>query len=434
MASGAVPNFEDFKKQQPDSGVPNFEDFKAQHDQMPQPAPAAFLDKAQDTVGRTVGTIASDLNPISLIRGIPAALHQGFTPPNMQPTQDAIKAGNYGEAFKRGVGTLPIIGPPLETMTRDLTEGRIPEGIGHAAAFYLGGKAPEMAGRMMGAPAEPLVRSALKLPPSAHEYGAEPEAFTLQHTTGTNIPDIENQSRRVVESKMAQRDAGIRAADTNGTTVSLRPSRNIVTSGIQGEQAKNLIPTEMDPIQEHITVAHPGFQGRTVPTNPGELAEDQLPSHFQSLKQGVQNFARFNPNNSSSTPASAELARSVHHQMGEDLNAAVPGTAGLNHIIQSGIPVAERTHKIGLNAGPLENAVDAATARTGALVGPAVGLASGHPGVAAATFATQQFLNSPAFKMRLARMMFGGGRELQSPIAARAGIAAPIVTIPQEQQ
>lgn len=308
------------------------------------------------------------------------------------------------------------------------------------------GKLTDLVGRGLQRLAQPFVRLGLKLPPTAHDYGAQPEEAALRLTHGTDPEDIENQANATMENLTNQRNAALSSAGARGVKVPLAPSRGLVNAGIQSQQAGNDVPREMLPIREHFEVPHPGFTGAVMqpPTPmvqspssvlgpngqplmtlvpgtkpPARVADYQPPMDFQRMKQVLQSrFANFTPGESSRE--AVDLANQVHHQMGSDLETAVPGTAPLNKDIQSLIPLAKRAHATMLNAGPIENAVDAATRPTGRLAAPFIAGSVGGPLAAAATFGTQQALSSPRNMIRMARGLYGmGGQSQAAKNAAR---------------
>lgn len=99
--------------------------------------------------GRAISTAASDLNPMNLFRSARHPFDTAKTLFNATSnavgrTQQALGQGNYGEAAKSALGAVPVVGPAAETVARDVTEGRIPEAVGHIGAAYLGSKLPKV--------------------------------------------------------------------------------------------------------------------------------------------------------------------------------------------------------------------------------------------------------------------------------------------------
>jgi hypothetical protein len=98
-------------------------------------------------VGRGVGAAADWLNPLNLVSLIahPYESTVGASARSLDAAGEARRHGDYGEMALHGLGALPVVGPPGESILRDIGQGNIPELLGHAAAAYLMKKAPGVA-------------------------------------------------------------------------------------------------------------------------------------------------------------------------------------------------------------------------------------------------------------------------------------------------
>jgi hypothetical protein len=369
---------------------------------MPKPAaPAAFLDKAKDAVGRTVGTVASDLNPVSLIKGIPAAWHQAVTPADMGPTKDAIKAGNYGEAFKRGIGTVPLIGPPLETITRDATEGRTAVGAG----------------------APPLAESALGIRAINRAYGRTPGLAALRETSSISPGTIAAQAQGRLGDLNTQLE---KVVGSSNAPVDLGPSRDVLANAEATARSRNAGGTvrQLQPMQGHLSTD----------MNTGlPLAPIQSPSGALALKRGFGDEFIHNWNPETMKDVKSTAAKAYHVQA-DALHQAVPESADLDKRASSLIPVAQRAEAIDRGPGIGQRSLQRIAVHTGAGLSAFAGYKLGGIPGAIAGGLIPEVITSPQAQMIGARALDLGGRLLKAPITGKIGLAGSGITIPQERQ
>lgn len=152
MGSAAIPNFEDFKKQQPDSGVPNFEDFKAQHDAAP----------TEDTEPGNHGVSEFLTSPHGFLREGAGHLFHGI--------RQAVSPDPGTSRWSGGTEALH----GAESMATPFAMGAaIPAVVGGGIAPALGGAA---VGTAAGLVANPLMRAGIAVAgggPEAQEFGGD---------------------------------------------------------------------------------------------------------------------------------------------------------------------------------------------------------------------------------------------------------------------
>ena len=97
-------------------------------------------------VGRAVGRVASNLNPIPMAE---ALMSPGATAKNMFGyTRGALDRMDQAQGLRKiapALGAVPIAGPMLEQFAGDVQEGNIPEAIGDAVSMVLPFKIPRIA-------------------------------------------------------------------------------------------------------------------------------------------------------------------------------------------------------------------------------------------------------------------------------------------------
>jgi hypothetical protein len=93
------------------------------------------LGAAWDTAKGVPGALLRIANPVTAAEDMTNAFRS-----NVDATgraRDAFSKGNYGEAAKSAVGAIPLVGPQMEGIARNATEGKLPEAIGQAGALAL---------------------------------------------------------------------------------------------------------------------------------------------------------------------------------------------------------------------------------------------------------------------------------------------------------
>ncbi len=114
-----------------------------------QPASlGGVLETMGSQAGRGISAAADWLNPLNLLNLLSYEGTVGASARSLDAAGEARRQGNYGEAGLHALGALPIVGPPSEQILRDISQGNIPELLGHAAAAYAMKKIPEVAPRV----------------------------------------------------------------------------------------------------------------------------------------------------------------------------------------------------------------------------------------------------------------------------------------------
>lgn len=419
---------------------------------MSKPAPAAFLDKAQNVAGRTLGAVAENANPLPLVKAaIPEALG-GVGPINtlkgmfnygsdaVGRTRKALGEGNYGEAAKSAVGAIPMIGAPAEQITREATEGRLPEAIGHAGGIWLGGKLVPRVGRGMQTVAEPLAESAMGVTARNRMYDANPGRAILTETRGVRPATVEASGRARLAQLGSQLETA--AANSSSNNASLQPARDVIGREIVKAQGANAGKTaeQLQPMHNFVE-GQPteGFSGRTLqgplPKNagsPGDIDVNQSPLQVLQMRRAFpQNF---NLNYGSDADRGIKATgKEMYRSFSDEVKRTVPEANELDPRIHSLIPAVERAGRTDQSASLPQRIMGRFGAHTGALVGASAGYAThGLPGLLAG-IAIPEILGSPTVQMNAARALHGVGRGLQAPIAGHIGRLAPVIRIPEDE-
>lgn len=409
---------------------------------MPPPTPAALLDKAQDVASRTLGAVAENANPLPLVKAaIPEALG-GVGPVNtlkgmfnygsdaIGRTRKALSASNYGEAAKSAVGAIPMIGAPAEQITREATEGKIPEAIGHAGGIWLGGKLIPRVGRAMQGVAEPLAESAMGVTARNRMYDANPGRAILTETTGVRPASVEASGRARLGQLGSQLE---NAAASSPNTATLQPARDVIGREIVKAQAANAGKTaeQLQPMHNFVE-GQPtaGFSGST--TGSGDIDVNQSPLQMLNMRRAFpQNF-----NLNYGTDADRGIkatGKEMYRSLSDEVKRTVPEANELDPRIHSLIPATERAAKTDQSASLPQRLMGRVGAHTGALAGAALGYhEAGLPGMAAGLVIPEMLAN-PTVQMTAARALHGVGRGLQSPIAPNVGRLAPMIRIPEDE-
>lgn len=328
---------------------------------------------------------------------------------------------------------------------------------GDVVPLIAGPSATKAVGRGIQKMAEPMFRAGYRIPAKDYQYGANPAEAGLRLTTGNTPEEIETSAQAAKDRILAERNAAHVAAGNAGVRVPVQPARNVIGDIITRQQGERNLPAdELIPIKEHLENPQPNWKGQTVqppapmipqaskilgpngqpvitmvpgPKPPARIADYQTPMDYQGLKQGLADEFTDFKNELNQKPVRSAAANAVHHQMGEDLETAVPGTAAKNRDIQSLIPLQDRSRLLQYQQGGMENWIDRARRQTGALLGPLFGYSVGGPVGAAGMTAAQEFLSSPSALIRTSRKMYGAGKDTQSPIASGASRVAPLINM-----
>lgn len=401
-----------------------------------------FTGPASSQMARSIPQIANGDwkgGASNLIEGAGAALSPLAIPGAIAAPVAAATAAAGGYAGqKAGEGITRAFGGSPDTQRL----------VGDVAAIP-GGMAGGKAGGVLSKIAAPLAESALGIRGAAREYGATPGKAIIEETTGVRPAQVASSAQGRMDDLTAELEN--RAKNTK-TQIDLQPARQVAGNAIASARAGNSIPSELMPIQEHLTIPHKGFAGAmtqppapavnspiagpngalvdqygsplSIP-KPGQapppmIAPKQAPIDYLSMKRRLgTDFTNFRPGQS--TPESVDVANQVYGQMARDFNTAVPGGEQLNQRIQSLIPVAQRAHVVDLNAGPMDRMLDRATRPTGGMVGPLAAFhAGGIPGAAAA-ITGQELLASPVAKLAAARTANAIGKPLPALQGALVG-------------
>ncbi len=166
--------------------------------------PASFggvLETMGGHAGRAVGAAADWLNPLNLVSLIthPYESTVGASARSLDAAGEARKHGDYGEMALHGLGALPVVGPPGESILRDIGQGNVPELLGHAAAAYLMKKAPEYApeikayGKGAGVAAKAQVRPVLEGADLIHPFRMIPTIWdAIKQTAAGGAKGLED--------------------------------------------------------------------------------------------------------------------------------------------------------------------------------------------------------------------------------------------------
>lgn len=395
-----------------------------------------------EIAGRFAGAAAENANPLPLVKAaIPEALG-GVGPVNtlkgmfnygadaIGRTRKALSAGNYGEAAKSAVGAIPMIGAPAEQITREATEGKIPEAIGHAGGIWLGGKLIPRLGRGLEAVSEPLAESAMGVTARNRMYDANPGRAILTETKGVRPATVEASGR----ARLAQLGSQLENAAANSpNNASLQPARDIIGREIVKAQGANAGKTaeQLQPMHNFVEgQPTPGFAGST--TGTGDIDVNQSPLQVLHMRRAFpQNF-----NLNYGTDADRGIkatGKEMYRSLSDEVKRTVPEANDLDPRIHSLIPAVERAGRTDQSASLPQKIMGRFGAHTGALVGAGAGFAThGVPGLLAG-LAIPEILGSPTVQMNAARALHGAGRALQAPIAANIGRMAPVIRIPQEE-
>ncbi len=389
--------------------------------QMPKPAPATLLDKAQNVVGRGFGAAAENVNPMPLVR---AAMDIPGTAKALvkQPIEAAGRAatafgkGQYGEAAKSAVGAIPLVGTPAEQITREATGGQIPEALGHTAGFLLGPKLLRGVGKTVGAAAPALAESALGVRAINRAYGKTPGMAALEETSGFR-PGTVAESAQNRLTGINQELEHVVGQSTN--PIDIGPARQVLDTAEAKARGQNERKTvgQLEPMQQHLATD----MSTRLP-----LSQAQSPSGTLALKRGFGNefVHNWNPETMKGVKGTAGQ---TYHVLADALHQGVPESAALDERASSLIPVAERASARELQAPLGQRVAGRMAAHTGALLGGAFGYQHGGIPGGIAGLVAPELLASPTVQMAVARGLHGGGKILQKPIAGRALQTAPLL-------
>lgn len=425
-----------------------------------QPASASGVVNAMaGQAGRALSTAASDLNPLPLVN---AALHPIDTAKGMfnatsnavGRTRKALSEGNAGEAGKSALGMIPVAGPIFETVARDAMEGRMPEALGHAGAFYLGNKVPGALGKMIRKPAPGLVEKAMGLTANDRKFGAKPGEGILEHTTGIRPGTIAEQAGKRIKDAAGELDTAVRQP---GANVPLTPARANVAKTItqvRGEGATHTA-NEMEPMRRFLQEPSPGMNIRTLqppapmvsqPTGvlgpngqmttrlapgappPAVIHPMQPAPEFLGMRRGFNKEFGEGSTWGARAPSSSSsaLARSTYHELTDALHKARPETLGPDTDIHNLTPVVRAAEAMGRREGIPARLMTRIEKPTGALAAPILGYSVGGAPGAALAGSAQEILSSPSVRMALARGLHVGGKALESMPVRKLGRVLPL--------
>ena len=406
--------------------------------------------------GRALGTAASDLNPIPLVRALahPVDTAKGMfnaTSNAVGRTREALGKGQYGEAAKSAVGAIPVLGPQAEQMTRDVTEGRIPEAVGHAGALYLGGKLPKVIGNLANITSEGLGEASMGATARDKITGGNPgRAFRTESNAWT--PEGVRADLAAKKGPLAQEVTNIARQTT--TPASLQPALNVVKPRIAAARGAGATATaeNLEPLRQYFEgEAPPGFRGRTIQppapmvpqTSPivgpnGQPITTMVPGKLppaeiaptQSAEQLLNMRREFSPNFNvkygPTTQRPTKIAQGMYGATTGELKRIAPDIVPLDQrltdILASERPLATTQAKPGI----IPRVMGRVGARTGALLGGAAGYQFGGLPGAIAGIVGPELVADPAAQAAVARALAYGGRGLASRPAALAGRVVPL--------
>lgn len=415
--------------------------------------------------GRIAGAIGENINPMPLLRAATPQALGGVGPVETVKgmwgamtgaggrAAEALKKGQYGEAAKSAIGAVPVVGPAAEQITREATEGKIPEAIGHAGGIALASQVPGLVGKALSRGAEPIAESALGIRPINRAYGRTPGRAALEETSGFN-PSVVAASAK---SKLGQLTPELeKAARTSNAPVNLQSTIDVIDAALARAARENNAPemAQLSGMKNQLTgEPTPGFRGALtqgptpmVPKTSAVLGPNGQPlvtmvpgtpppptiSRVQpaeaalNLKRGFGdvNVHNWNPETMERPRTTAAKA---YGTLGSEFEKAVPEAAELNQRVSSLIPVARRGEAVGRGADIGQRTLGRLAAHTGALTGAALGYSQGGIPGGLAGLVIPELLASPTGQMAVARALRGGGKALQTPLAKGAGSAMPFV-------
>lgn len=157
--------------------------------------------------GRALGAAWENFSPLQTINALlpwntPAVTQRmiDYTTNAVGRTRDALKQGNYKEAGLSAAGAIPLIGPPLEQVSRDIAAGNGPEAVGHVAGLAAMGYLPKGVGAV--AEAAPEVSAVTRGVGGAlwpELRGLLTGINPLQHPLKV-IPDLVDSAGRLIEA------------------------------------------------------------------------------------------------------------------------------------------------------------------------------------------------------------------------------------------
>jgi hypothetical protein len=133
---------------------------------------------------------------------------------------------------------------------------------GDVAPLVTGPLLSKAAGRLIQAPAKPLVKSALGLQGKSETFGADPARAVLEETSSMRPSGIAREGQQRITDLTNQLDT---AAAKSTATPSLTPARDILSRASGSAAAANSEqgPREIGRMSRQLTDVRPGFAGRT---------------------------------------------------------------------------------------------------------------------------------------------------------------------------
>lgn len=388
--------------------------------------PGGVASTMASQAGRALGTAASDLNPMPLVRALahPVDTARGMfnaTSNAVGRTREAIGKGQYGEAAKSALGAIPVAGPQVEQITRDVTEGRIPEAVGHAGALYLGGKIPRVLSKAANRVSEGLGESAMGATARDRITGGNPgKAFRTESEAWT--PE---GVRADLAAKKAQLGAEASNVARQAPPGSLQPALNVVEPRIAAARGAGATATaeNLEPLREYFGgKAPPGFAGATTPT--GEIAPTQSAEQILNMRREFSpNFnVRYGPTTQRPTKIAQGMYGATTGELKRIAPDIIPLDERLQNIISAERPLATAEAKPGL----LQSTMQRFGAHTGALLGGAAGYHYGGIPGALAGIVGPEVIGNPTVQSVAGRAAGNAGRVLAGRPAMLAGRAVPL--------
>lgn len=404
------------------------------------PQPTSLWDKALDVGGRTLGAFGESINPIPVARSllpwniVPTAKGMfNATTEAVGRTREALGRGDYGEAAKSAVGTVPVLGPGLEQITRETTEGKIPEAAGHIAGLVLGPKIIRGAGRLAGAAAGPLAEAAVGLTSRERPAGVPAGAIgkeVLARTSGIRPATVAATGGQAL-SDLSQE--AVRGAQAGGIG-SLVPARTTVANAInRAQQFSDPTAAALEPMQRFLTEPGPNYPGMV--TRTGEIAPAQDAADLLEMRKRFNEAFGGNRLWRAQTPREAQnVAKRTYGALTGEVHNAAPLTVAPDQAMRLLIPGVQGAERAA-RAPSLAQSTLARIARpTGALVGAGLGYATHGPAGMLVGLTVPELISNPAARMAAARILSGGGRFLQNPDVAGSIRLSPFLARAQEQE
>lgn len=334
--------------------------------------------------------------------------------------------GNYTPTAVSGLmDAIPLAGPWARSIDNDAHK--------KGALAALAGLGTDVAGpKIIGkglsaalpAASKGLVSTALRLRAPDRAFGATPEQFVLDRTSGFSPEDVTASARKSLKGLQAEQSNVLGAAPGD---VPLTPTRGIGNNYFDRALEENHPGTLKDigklTKQLAFRIDEAGNFDDQSP-----IADTVRPAEAAALNRGLASAkTSWNPATASDTMNAA--AGEMHHQLATNIADVVPEVKPINQQVQSGIPIVQRGTAAALDADTLQRTLGRVAAHTGALTGLVEGFRHGGPVGAAAGLVIPELIANPDMQIAAAR-----GLHALTPIAANAApafTAASAVTQPK---